>query len=340
MKRPFSILLSTMVAGATLTSVLAMAQIQEAATRKAARSTDGPDSKSDDAKTPPVKIYKEAPRPKPAAAAAAKKAAAKAQQAVKAARVMAPVRINQVGQLQQMMMQLRPILRAEFHVVRAACNPTPDQRKAIAHTAEQAFRDATRTYLEAMQRPMTVKQRSANDPRKLIEEGMLQAIKPHLSADQVVRYQDELTKRAAGRKRLALRNLIARLDHDLILSPDQRDKLSESLSAHWDDSWGQSLEMFLYDNNYFPPIADQYVSPFLNDSQRKIWKGSQRFQGFFGGFGMVGGVMDNDPLEDEELRDARLAASKQDANEPRPAPPALEKMKAQMRVIEKVQEKR
>ena len=52
---------------------------------------------------------------------------------------------------------------------------------------------------------------------------MVQAIKAHLSADQVAQYQEELTKRAAGRKRLALRNLVARLDHDLVLSPDARE---------------------------------------------------------------------------------------------------------------------
>ena len=77
------------------------------------------------------------------------------------------------------------------------------------------------------------------------------------------------------------------------------------MSAHWDETWGQSLEMFLYmSNNLFPPISDQYVAPFLNESQKKIWRGTQKFQGAFGGFGMMGGMMMDDPLEDEELREA------------------------------------
>ena len=62
-----------------------------------------------------------------------------------------------------MMMQFRPILRAEFQVIRAACHPTPDQRKAIAHAAEQAFRDATKKYVESMRRPMNATQRAANN---------------------------------------------------------------------------------------------------------------------------------------------------------------------------------
>ena len=126
-----------------------------------------------------------------------------------------------------------------------------------------------------------------------------------------------MVRRDASRKQLAVRNLVARLDHDLILSPDQRDKVAESLRSHWDDSWGQSLEMFMYDYQFMPPIPDQHVAPFLNDSQKKVWRSTQRVQTFWGGFGMVGGVMADDPLEDDELRVARQEAAK---NEPNPGP--------------------
>ena len=342
MKRLLPALLSTSVACATLTSVLAMARLQEAATSKAALPQDVPAAKPVEARTSTVRIYKTAPRPKGAAAPVEKKAEAKLQvgkAVIKRAQPLAVRVNNQDGQVQQMMMQIRPVLRAEFHIIRVACRPTPEQRKAIAQAAEQTLRDVTKNYVESMRRPMTAAQRAANDPRRMIEEGLLQAIKPQLPAEQVARYQEELTKRAAGRKRLALRNLVARLDHDLVLSPEQRDKLSESLSANWDDAWGQSLEMYLYDNNFFPQISDQYVVPFLNESQKKVWKGAQRFQTFWGGFGIMGGVIDNDPLEDEELREARLAAAKKDANEPRNAPAMMEMMKAQIRVLEKVQRK-
>ena len=65
--------------------------------------------------------------------------------------------------------------------------------------------------------------------------------------------------------------------------------------------------MYLYDNNFFPPITDQYVSPFFNESQKKIWKSTQKVQTFWGGMGIMGGIMAEDPLEDLELREARLA---------------------------------
>jgi hypothetical protein len=346
MKRLFPAVVSTSVACAIVSSTFALAELQEAAVTKASPplTQAAPAAKTPEGKPPKVKVYKSAPRPKGELSPAEKRLAAikqKAETAQKQAVLAAPmaVAVNPDGQVQQMMMQFRPMIRAEFHVIRAACQPTPEQRKAIAQAAEQTLRDTTKKYVESMRRPMTVAQRAANDPRRLIEEGLLAALKSKVSAEQVGRYQAELTKRTAARKRLTLHNLVARLDHELILSPGQRDKISESLSTHWDDSWGQSIEMFMNDNNYLPPISDRVVAQFLNESQAKIWRSIPKYQGFFGGFGMMGGIvmMNNDPLEDEDLREARLAAEK---NEPQQAP-MMNMMKAQMkmRLIEKVQKK-
>ena len=76
---------------------------------------------------------------------------------------------------------------------------------------------------------MTPAQRAALDPRRQIREGLAAAVKSQLSAELAARLQDEVAKRDASRKQLAVRNLVARLDHELVLSPDQRDKLAESL---------------------------------------------------------------------------------------------------------------
>ena len=53
----------------------------------------------------------------------------------------------------------------------------------------------------------------------------------------------------------------------------------------------------------------------------------------------MGGVIDNDPLEDEDLREASAAAEKKNANEPRQVPPVMEKMEVQMKVMEKARHK-
>jgi hypothetical protein len=260
----------------------------------------------------PVRVLKAAPAPRAVATRRPAQAAANA-----AAVQIRAVMVNNQGQAQQFMQQFRPILRSEYHIVRAVCRPTPEQRQQIARAGEQAMRDAAVKYVDMMRRPMTAAQRAALDPRKQIREGLARSVKALLSAEVYDRLRDEMVRRDASRKQLAVRNLVARLDHDLILSPDQRDKVAESLRSHWDDSWGQSLEMFMYDYQFLPPIPDQHVAPFLNDSQKKVWRGTQKVQTFFGGFGMVGGAMADDPLEDDELRVARQEAAK---NEPNPGP--------------------
>jgi hypothetical protein len=212
------------------------------------------------------------------------------------------------GQIQQFVVQFRPILGAEYHVVRVVCQLTLEERKTIAREAERALKDVARKYAEGMRRPMNMNDRAALEPRKMIQDGLLHTAKAHLQAAQVARYEEELSRRRAGRKQLAVRNLVARLDRDMVLTALQRDQIARSLSSHWDDSWGQSLEMFMHDYNFFPPIPDQHVAPFLKDPQKKIWRSTQRSQVFFGGFGMIGGVMAEDPLEDDDLREARLIA--------------------------------
>jgi hypothetical protein len=227
------------------------------------------------------------------------------------------VAFNADGQAQQYMQQFRPILRAEYHIVRLACRLTPDQRTEIARAGEQSLREAARKYIEMMHRPMTAAQRAALDPRKQIRDGLSNAVKSRLSGEMAARYQDEIGRREASRKQLAVRNLVARLDRDLVLSPGQRDKVAESLASHWDDSWCPSIEIFMHDYQFLPPIPDRYVAPFLNDAQKTIWRGTQKYNGFFGGFGMMGGIMVEDPLEDDELRVARQEASR---NDPKPDP--------------------
>jgi hypothetical protein len=260
----------------------------------------------------PVRVLKAAPAPR---RLARKQAAAAAPAAFGA-----PMAVNADGQVRQYMQQFRPILRAEYHIVRAICRPTPEQRNVIARAGEQTLREAVKKYVDMMHRPMTAAQRAALDPRTQIREGLAKAVRTKLSPELAAKFEEEIARRDVSRKELAVRNLVARLDRDLVLSPDQRTKIAESLSSHWQDSWCQSLEMFMYDYQFLPPIPDQHVAPFLNDPQKKIWRGTQKVGAFWGGFGMMNGIMADDPLEDDELRQARKEAERNDPN-PAPNPP-------------------
>jgi hypothetical protein len=266
---------------------------------------------------PPVRVLKAAPAPRRLARKRAVAAPAAA-----AVAFAVPVGGNMDGQVRQHMQQFRPILRAEYHIVRVICRPTPEQRNEIARAGEQTLRDAAKKYVEMMRRPMTAAQRAALDPRTQIREGLAKAVKTKFSPELAEKFEGEIAKRDASRRQLAVRNLVARLDRDLVLSPDQRIKVTESLSSHWQDSWCQSLEMFMYDYQFLPPIPDQYVAPFLNDPQKKIWRSTQKVGAFWGGFGMINGVMVDDALEDDELRLARKEADEKDPN-PAPNQPGM-----------------
>ena len=252
------------------------------------------------------------------------------------------VGFNNGGQVQQYIQQFRPILRAEYHIVRVVCRLTAEQRTQIAKAGEKTLREAAGKYVDMMRRPMTPRSGPPSTRGGRSARGWPPPSRPSSPADLAARLQDEVAKRDASRKQLAVRNLVARLDRDLVLSPDQREKVAASLSSHWDDSWCQSLEMFMYDYQFFPPIPDQYVAPFLNDPQKKVWRSTQKVQTFWGGFGMMGGVMVDDPLEDEELKVARQEAAK---NDPEPAPnmpgvmmkAAVRKVQAAAPVAEKAQ---
>ena len=219
--------------------------------------------------------------------------------------------------LQQFNQLYRQVLQSEYHFVRTVCDLNPGQRKAIALDAERAFKTAAKQYAEqqvAMRQVRIINGQRVNvNPQALILDGLATAVKGNLTPEQFARYQDEVAKRNANRKQVTIHSVIAKMDRSLVLSAAQREKLAESLAAHWDESWSQSMQMFFQGDQYYPSIPDPYVVPFLNASQKKVWAGTQRVQGiFFGGVNFMGIANDN-ALDDGDLEAARKALAEQDA---------------------------
>ena len=202
--------------------------------------------------------------------------------------------------------QGRPFTRAELLLVRKTCQTSVAQLRAISHDADDALKSVATELAEAQQRPRRVVingrvQQSQNiDGGKLLRERLTAVMKKHLTPEQWPRYQAETDKRLESRKQSGVRFLLATLDRELFLSDQQRDKLAESLSTHWEDGWGMYLEYILYGNQFFPLAVDPFVTPILNEHQTKVWQSSQRVGGFWGFGGVWGGFMnDNDALEEE-----------------------------------------
>ena len=249
------------------------------------------------------------------------KPAAKAKVAVKAmvvqsARVAAqPAAAALDAQVAQYVPQFRPMFRAEYYFIRNTCGLNTDQRKRLARLGETAVKAAARRFVEAQQKMMRGGWRPGTDypdPRKLVEQELARVMSPLLSHDQESRYKAELEKRAASRKQVVIDNLVAKLDGDLVLSSEQRTRLVEALSANWKDAWGQSLEMLMNIDSFFPNIPDQVVAPILTDNQKEVWRRIAKNSNVFWGFSFGGGIVENDPLDDPELAEAQKEAEVRD----------------------------
>lgn len=176
---------------------------------------------------------------------------------------------------QQFLQQFRQLSKTELNFVRAVCQPNAEQSKKLKAASDAGLKTAVKKFA-AIQKQMQQGMRAGEqpqwpDPRHLMAEVLLKTVKESISADQAKRYEEELEKRSAARKRAALLNLVAKLDKDLVLTADQRDKLSDALNSNWKDDWGRQLEVFMYGDAYMPALPDAQVLPALTDKQKAIW---------------------------------------------------------------------
>jgi hypothetical protein len=298
MRRFFQLAIMVSVASALPASPLLLAQVQKA---------DAPAPKPGGQTKVEVQVLPKKAMIKLANPAVVKEAAVK--QVIVRQAVAGPANLE--PQVRQFTQQFRPAMRAEYYFIRTVCAPTAEQRKLIARDGEKALREASKAYAEVQGRPVQFRNGRASypDPRRLIEEGMAKAVKPILTPEQAARYQAEIEKRTADRREAVIRTLVAKLDQDLLLNPQQREKIAAAMAEHWDDGWCQSLETLLYGDQFFPRLPDEVVVPHLDPKQRDIWHGQRSNQSFF--FGFVGNMLpEEDPQEDRELVEARVEAEK------------------------------
>jgi hypothetical protein len=215
--------------------------------------------------------------------------------------------------VQQNIRQGRSSVRAELIFARKVCALNVEQLRRINLDAEKALKDAATKFAENQQlRGVRIAAKGANGPNtqstdgfKALQQELALVMKKNLTPEQFSRYEAELNKRDANRRRSALHYLVDAMDRDLYLSDQQRVKLTESLASHWDDSWCTSLEYVLYGNQFYPVGIDAYVIPIFDDTQKRVWQGTQKVGANWGFGGVMGNFMnDNDALE-EELGEAK-----------------------------------
>ena len=226
--------------------------------------------------------------------------------------------VNLNAQRDQAIQQLRPILNSEYQLIQSVCAPTAEQRKQLARAGERALQDTAQQFAEMRRtgvRIMLIKPgqeanpSSVSDPRRRIQEGLLASVKAHCSPEQVARYEAESARRDQERKRIAILNIVSRVDQAVILSADQRDRLIRTLSVNWNDAWCPALEIFQYTNAYPPAIPEECIALVLDDEQLKIWQGLPKnmIMAWNGTSFMANMLAGENPLEDDALREAKQA---------------------------------
>jgi hypothetical protein len=288
MKRLLGSLIMSAIAGVLVTSALVVAQVPKFEPPPLTTTTKSVTKVKADDKTAKTIVEKADVPPPPVA---------KAKGGLRV--------VNFENLVQQYLRQARPLVRAELIFVRKVCELDVEQFRRINQDTESAFKEVITKFVEGQQQARVrvqnrVQSAQALDGIALLREGIASVMKKDLTPGQWMNYQAEVEKRDAYQKQAGVHYLVDSIDRDLYLSDEQRVKLAESLSTHWDPSWKTSLEYLLYANRFFPAGIDPYVTPFLDATQKKIWESAQRVGGVGGAFGLLGSFMnDVDGLEPE-----------------------------------------
>jgi len=182
---------------------------------------------------------------------------------------------------QQLRAQYEPAVKVEVSFAIRACQLEGEQRRKFVSGCEQWLdnfvQDGNKQQPPNRNGVVIFRARLANpgnannDPRESIRKGVASVCKKELTAEQFAAYERECERRELFFREAIASILISRMDEKLALSEEQRGKLLDSFIEKWDAQWAPPLEMFLYNNEYWPSIPDKVVSPHLTPAQWEIW---------------------------------------------------------------------
>jgi hypothetical protein len=207
--------------------------------------------------------------------------------------------------------QFKSLMTAELSFINRACELDLAQRKKIKAASDRCLKAALRKYALTQNRMMhggwgRPNMPSMPDPTNLVHQSLARTLASTLAPAQKKRYDEEIAERKVNRKRVTVENVVVMIDDRLVLSAEQRKELTELLSKNWKETWVQSVEMLLHNNQYLPKIPDRFVTPVLNETQKRVWRTSQKHNHMhWGGFGwnMQVGALDDFPLDEPAAAD-------------------------------------
>lgn len=167
--------------------------------------------------------------------------------------------------------EFREMLKPDLLFLRKVCDLSDSESEAISQSIDARLRQITQQLVEEQTSesddPPSLNS-EVKTPLQRFQEAIAQVAECQLTAEQWERYSAESRKRSENRKRVAILNLVARLDADLLLTSSQRDQFTKLLEARWNAAWGQSLSLLTDDSNFMPELPQEEVDRILSPTQR------------------------------------------------------------------------
>ena len=232
--------------------------------------------------------------------------------------VVAPVepdKAQRQAMADQFVGQMRPIVRAELHLVRTVCKTSKEDQLKVAKGGAKALRDVADKLADAQLKMQQGRgmQEQASTPSE-VQKAIATVVKSTLTPEQSARYQAEVVARAKTERAIIARVLVGKFDRVLNLSPDQRAKITESI-AKSESPMAKSMDNLMYNNEYLPAIPDTDVVGFLDEKQKTIWQNTQRVHFSSFSFGINGiNVNEADFAEEDDPDSAKEAAKRKVGN--------------------------
>lgn len=112
---------------------------------------------------------------------------------------------------------------------------------------------------------------NAANPPGMLAAALTKSVAEHAGKERAAAFTDELARRKDRRREAMIREVVAALDGELVLTAEQRQAIERSLREQWDDSMAMMLQGMHMHNGVrvFPGLPEGCVRPHLNAAQRE-----------------------------------------------------------------------
>jgi hypothetical protein len=207
--------------------------------------------------------------------------------------------------------QFTKMLYGDLELLRVVCGDLPrESRRAIATSGEQAAREAALQMAELQMggrqrrgvqggiviqggavivngkavikmnplaqpdrraKPKPDAEKSPDNPVTMLSAALTKSVAEHVGNEQATAFSEQIARRNDRRKAVTIREIVAVLDGELVLTASQREKIERSLREQWSDSMAMTLQGIHTINGLrvFSGLPGACVSPHLTKAQRQ-----------------------------------------------------------------------